>query len=119
MMSSDASKKEGLDADNEGGGDCTSVSSKPENNKQRRMRSGDISSTTNEPSSASATVSSVGAKHPTAQSALPTLADAAVAAAPPTAAVKKKPRRAGFRQQFLQQVRETSRPPHGLTLIQF
>jgi hypothetical protein len=117
MMSSGASKKEGLDADSEGG-DSTSVSSKPENNKQRRMRSGDISSTTNEPSSASATVSSVGAKHPTAQSALPTLADAAVAAAPPTAAVKKKPRRAGFRQQFLQQVRETSRPPHVLTSIQ-
>lgn len=117
MMSSDASKKEGLE-DNEGG-DCTSVSSNPENNKQRRMRSGDISSTTYEPSSASATVSSVGAKYPTAQSALPTLADAAVAAAPPTAAVKKKPRRAGFRQQFLQQVRETSRPPHVLTSIQF
>jgi hypothetical protein len=66
--------------------DSNSASSKPEDDKQPHMRWSDTSSTTNEPSSASATVATAAvARHPTAQTA--------------------KPRRDGFREQFLQKVR--------------
>mmetsp|Transcript_26593 Transcript_26593/g.45262 ORF Transcript_26593/g.45262 Transcript_26593/m.45262 type:complete len:114 (-) Transcript_26593:1628-1969(-) len=101
---SNAHKKDSLDADSEDSNSNNSVSSKPTNNKQPRMRPGDIStSTTNEPSSASsATVVAVGARHPR------TL-HVAAAAVPRS---EKKPRRAGFREQFLQKVRETSITPH-------
>ena len=92
--------------------DChgsNSGSSEPESDKQPPIRWGDISSTnhtTNEPSSASATVDSSGAaRHPPYQLGLPTFAAAASAAAPTVPPAKKKPRRAGFREQFLQQVR--------------
>jgi len=100
---SNAHKKDSLDADSEDSNSNNSVSSKPTNNKQPRMRPGDISaSTTNEPSSASATDVAVGARHPR------TL-HVAAAAVPRS---EKKPRRAGFREQFLQKVRETSITPH-------
>jgi hypothetical protein len=65
--------------------------------------------TTNDfPSLVSATVSSVAAVHPTAPSGLPTLA--AAAAAPPVPLSEKKPRRAGFRDEFLHRVRSTQKP---------
>jgi hypothetical protein len=113
MMSSNASKKEGFDSENE---DSNSVPSKPEDDEQSRMRWSETSlSTTNEPSSASATVviASV-ARHPTVQSTtLPTLAlaaaDATAVAAPAVCLREKKPRRAGFREQFLQKVKRTSK----------
>mmetsp|Transcript_25796 Transcript_25796/g.51712 ORF Transcript_25796/g.51712 Transcript_25796/m.51712 type:complete len:600 (+) Transcript_25796:316-2115(+) len=93
---SNAHKKDSLDADSEDSNSNNSVSSKPTNNKQPRMRPGDIStSTTNEPSSASATDVAVGARHPR------TL-HVAAAAVPRS---EKKPRRAGFREQFLQKLR--------------
>jgi hypothetical protein len=109
MMSSRTRKEKGLDADNE---DSNSVPSKPEDDEQSRMRwSETSSSTTNEPSSASATVviASV-ARHPTVQSTtVPTLAlaaaDATAAAAPTVRLREKKPRRAGFRDEFLPMVR--------------
>jgi hypothetical protein len=84
----------------------SSVSSKPTSNPKepRRRRSGDIStSTTNEPSSASA---GVGARHPRALSVAASEADPTVPAA------EKKPRRAGFREQFLQKVRHAVRCEH-------
>jgi hypothetical protein len=105
MMSSDAARKKGLDSDS---GDSTSVSSRPEDDrKQPRMRWSDTSSTTNEPALASAivTVSVAAARQPTSQSGLPTFAAAAAAAAPRVPMKEKKPRRAGFREQFLQKVR--------------
>lgn len=84
----------------------SSLSSKPSSNPKvpRRRRSGDIStSTTNEPSSASA---DVGARHPRALSVAASEADPTVPAA------EKKPRRAGFREQFLQKVRDAVRCSH-------
>jgi hypothetical protein len=122
-MSSNASKKEGFDADSE---DFNSVSSKPDDDKQPRRRwSDDISFTTNNvPSSASATVVSTAvARHPTARSGLPTfvsfVADDAAAAAPTVPLKEKKPRRAGFRGQFLQKVSGASTSsPHVLASIQ-
>jgi len=44
-------------------------------------------------------------RYPESQSGLPSLADAAAAAAPPVPRSEKKTRRFGFREQFLQQVR--------------
>ena len=106
MMSSNAKTKRS-DADNSE--HSKSVSSKLENDdKQNPTGWSDTtsSSTTNEPSSVSATVAATTiavARHPTAQSAiLPSFQSVAAAAAP---SVEKKPRRAGFREQFLQQVR--------------
>ena len=106
MMSSDAARKKGLDSDS---GDSTSVSSRPEDDrKQPHMRWSDTSSTTNEPASASATVtvSTAAARQPTSQSGLlPTLAASAAAAAPRVPMKEKKPRRAGFRDEFVPMVR--------------
>ena len=88
----------------------SSVSSKPSSNpkKPRRRRSGDIStSTTNEPSSASA---DIGASHPRALSVAASEADPTVPAA------EKKPRRAGFREQFLQKVRDAVRCSHHISI---
>jgi hypothetical protein len=89
------------------------VSSNPEEDDQpcraKKKGSGDTSSsTTNDPSltSATAKVETVVASHPTSQSSgLPSFAAAAAAAAPPVPLRVKKPRRAGFRTKFLQQVR--------------
>jgi hypothetical protein len=90
------------------------VSSKPEEDDQpcraKKKGSGDTSSsTTNDPSltSATAKVETVVASHPTSQSSgLPSFAAAAAAAAAPPVPLRvKKPRRAGFRTKFLQQVR--------------
>jgi hypothetical protein len=50
-------------------------------------------------------VSTVAAMHPTAQSGLPTFAAAAAAADPPVPLSEKKPRRAGFNDEFLHKVR--------------
>jgi len=50
-------------------------------------------------------VSAAAARQPTSQSGLPTFAAAAAAAAPRVPTKEKKPRRAGFREQFLQKVR--------------
>jgi len=99
--------------------DSNCVSSKPENDKQPPMRS-DISFTTNDvQSSTSDTESTVGTRRPTHRSVLPTIVAATAAAAPPVPPREKKPRRAGFREQFLQQVRGASkRPPHMLASIQ-
>ena len=47
-----------------------------------------------------------------AQSAILPLTAAATAAAPTVPTARQKPRRAGFREQFLQKVRETSITPH-------
>jgi hypothetical protein len=107
MSSSASKKKRGLDADSEE----SSVSSVHENGKKPRTRWSDISrSTTNEPSSASATVSTGGTRHPTAPlvilSSFPA-APAMAAPAVPRSVSEKKPRRAGFREQFLQKVRTT------------
>jgi hypothetical protein len=56
--------------------------------------------------SATATEETVVERHSTSQSSgLPTFADAAAAAAPLVPLREKKPRRAGFREQFLQKVR--------------
>ena len=86
--------------------DSNCVSSKPENDKQPPMMWSDISSTTNDvQSSTSDTESTVGPRRPTHRSVLPTFATATAAAAPPVQPREKKPRRAGFREQFLQQVR--------------
>jgi hypothetical protein len=108
-----------LDADSV---DSNSVSSGPENNdKQPHMRRSDTSFTTNNvPSSASATeVSTAVAGPPTPRSGLPTFADAAAAAAPTVPLKEKKPRRAGFRDEFVQKVRRAStRSPHVLASIQ-
>eukprot|EP00984_Skeletonema_dohrnii_P023855 scaffold12953_cov123-Skeletonema_dohrnii-CCMP3373.AAC.10 len=111
-MSSKSRKERGQAAAADCDDDANSVSSsKPEGDKQqpRNIRWNDVSSTntTNEPSSASATDSSVVTRHPpTSQAGLPTFAAAATAAAPTVPPVKKKkPRRAGFREQFLQQLR--------------
>ncbi len=96
----------------------TSVASKPEeyDNKQPRAegKGSDTTSTTNDPSytsAATASVAKVVARHPASQSGLPTLPAAAAAAAPPVSRGEKKPRRAGFREQFLQQVRSKSISP--------
>ena len=107
MMSSNAKTKRS-DADNSE--HSKSVSSKLENDdKQNPTGWSDTtsSSTTNEPSSVSATVAATTiavARHPTAQSGLPTLAAAAAATAPAAPTVEKKPRRAGFRDEFLPMV---------------
>jgi hypothetical protein len=112
-----SSKKEGFDADSE---DSNSVSYKPEVDKQPRMRWSDISFTTNESSSTSSTVVSTSvARHPTAQSEiLPTFAAAAAAAAPTVPLKEKKPRRDGFREQFLQKVKGASKARHVLVSTQ-
>jgi hypothetical protein len=98
-------KKKGLDSDS---GDPKSVSSNPEadDHKQPYMKWIDTSSTTNEPSSASATatvVSTAVARQPTSQLGLPTFATAATAA-DPTVPLSEQPR-AGFGEQFLQKVK--------------
>lgn len=104
MMSSSADKNDGLDADSV---DSKSVSSKPENDDKRpTMRCGDTSFTTyTVPSSATATVSTEPARHPTSQPGLPTFA--AAAAAPTVHQSEKKPGRAGFGDDFLPVVRIT------------
>jgi len=92
--------------------DSNSVSSRPEDDrKQPHVRRSDTSSTTNEPASASATVtvSTAAARQPTSQSGLPTLAAAAAAAAPRVPMKEKKPRRAGFRDEFVPMVRITNK----------
>ena len=97
------------------------VSSKPEvDDKQPRMMLSDISFTTNDvPSSTSDTESTLGTRRPSHQSGLPTIATAAAAAVPPVPPREKKPRRAGFREQFLQQVRGASiNPSHVIVTIQ-
>jgi len=117
MSSSIAFKNEQLDVEIE---DSNCVSSKHlKNDKQFRgaketgSDTSSTSSTTNElPSSASDTESTVGVRHLAAHpSGLPTFAAAAAAAAPPIPPREKKPRRAGFREQFLQQVRGASINP--------
>jgi hypothetical protein len=101
-------KKKGLDSDS---GDPKSVSSNPEadDHKQPYMKWIDTSSTTNEPSSASATatvVSTAVARQPTSQSAILPIFSASAAAASPTLALnEKKLKRAGFGEQFLHKVR--------------
>jgi len=101
-------KKKGLDSDS---GDPKSVSSNPEadDHKQPYMKWIDTSSTTNEPSSASATatvVSTAVARQPTSQSAILPIFSASAAAASPTLALnEKKLKRADFGEQFLHKVR--------------
>jgi hypothetical protein len=108
-MSTNTAKENGLGADSD---DSTSISSRPEDDcKQPHVSRSDTSSTTNEPASASATVtvSTAVARQPTSQSGsgLPTLAAAAAAAAPRARVPRKekKPRRAGFRDEFVPMVR--------------
>ena len=98
-----------MNADSEEENSSNSVSSsKPEEDgEQPRGAEGKGSDTTSYPSSTTATTSQAKAvaNHPTSQ--LPTLSAAAAEAAPPVSQSKKKKprRRAGFREQFLQQVR--------------
>jgi hypothetical protein len=92
--------------------DSNSVSSKPKEDdkkpRAKKKKGSDTSYTTNDPSSSSAMATvgtTVAASQPTSQPGLSTLATAAAAAAPPVSLSEKKPRRAGFREQFLQKVR--------------
>ena len=83
----------------------TCQSFEPETDKEPRMRSGGMASTnhaTKEPSST--LLATEETKQPISQSMLPTFAD--------SAPVKKKLRRAGFREQFLQKVRDAVRCSH-------
>ena len=76
----------------------TSESVEPQNDKEPQMRSGEMASTSHTTKSpSSALLATEETKQPISQSRLPTFAA--------TAPVKKKLRRAGFREQFLQKVR--------------
>ena len=100
---SNARKKEGSKRDSDASNSNDSRSAKPTKNKHKQSHRRSIStSTTNEPSSASTSIAE--ARHPRA---LPD-ATAATAAAPTAPLSEKKSRRAGFREQFLQKVRQTS-----------
>lgn len=116
-MSSRTKEKTGAESE-EDYSSKNSVSSKPEEDGDKQPRAeekgSDTTSTTNDPSytsAATASVAKVVARHPASQSGLPTLPAAATAAAPPVSRGEKKPRRAGFREQFLQQVRSKSISP--------
>jgi hypothetical protein len=115
-MSSTDKKKKAMGADS---ADSNSVSSKTGDEKQPHMKgSSDTSNETNDPSSTSVTATVSSSRQQTSQAAsrqyseqpatltlLPSLPEAAAAAAPAIKRSEKKPRRAGFMEQFLTKVR--------------
>jgi hypothetical protein len=102
-MSSKFKDNEGYAAPQDSTRTCQSF--EPEKDKEPQMRSGEMASTSHTTKSPSSALSATEeTKQPISQSRLPTFAA--------TAPVKKKLRRAGFREQFLQKVRDAVRYSH-------